>query len=819
MTRKVKAGAVTVAGVAVSNPDKILYPAAGFTKRDVVDYYLRVSGVLLPHLENRPVTLKRYPDGPGRPAFYEKNAPSFTPKWIKTTPVPRAAGGPDINYIVIEDRRTLVWCASMAALELHPFLHRARDLERPTLAVFDLDPGDGADILTCATVAFLMKDVLERLGLRPFPKVSGSKGIQLYIPLNTPVTYEVTQPFAKTLAELLERQHPRLIVADMAKSKRANKVLLDWSQNAAHKTTIAVYSLRGSRPRPFVSLPVTWDELARALKKKDGEGLHFDPAAALRRVRTLGDLYSPVLTLKQTLPQEFTREITIAKPAPQPARGASRAAGASRSVTMPSRSRQGSRRRFVIHKHAAGALHYDLRLEIDGVLKSWTMEHGLPLERGEKRAATVTDDRPLAYLQFEGTTARRRDGGTSMVWDIGTYEIIEGSYRTGSIRLSLQGRRIAGEWTLTRAAGPTSWLITKTGSARRASAARPDDVSALTGQTMTSIATRVLGVDLGALPAARAAFIAPMRATLVTALPEGDHWHYEVKFDGYRALAVKTKAGVSLRSRNDHSLNARFPDVVHALQSVEDGCVLDGEVVALDAKGRPSFNRLQNWRGGSTTLRYYVFDLLVYRERAVWRLPLVERRKLLAAVLAASVDPIRCSETLAGTPARLVKLAQDEGLEGLVAKRMHSVYQPGKRSDAWVKVKVSRGQEFVIGGYIPGGRTFDALLVGYYEDDRLRFIAKVRNGFVAETKAQVFRRFAGLETDTCPFANLPEPKSARRGRALTAQVMRECRWLKPELVAQVAFADWTDANHLRHARFVGLRTDKDARDVVQERAA
>jgi ATP-dependent DNA ligase len=192
-------------------------------------------------------------------------------------------------------------------------------------------------------------------------------------------------------------------------------------------------------------------------------------------------------------------------------------------------------------------------------------------------------------------------------------------------------------------------------------------------------------------------------------------------------------------------------------------------------------------------------------------------RTLLAAVLADVDDPIRSSPALTGTPAQLVERAQREGLEGLVTKRTQGVYHPGKRSDAWVKV--SRGQEFVIGGYIPAGGTFDALLVGYYEGDRLLFIAKVRHGFVPETRAQVFRRVAGLETDACPFANLPEPKSARRGRALTADTMRQCRWLKPKLVAQVAFADWTDADHLRHARFVGLRDDKDAREVVQERAA
>jgi bifunctional non-homologous end joining protein LigD len=520
MGGKAKAGTVTIAGVAVSNPDKVLYPATGFTKTDIVEYYLRVSHVLLPHLRRRPITLKRYPDGAGRAAFYEKNAPGFAPAWIRTTPVPRADGGPDINYVLIEDRRTLVWCASMAALELHPFLHRAPHLERPTLVVFDLDPGEGADILTCAAVAFLMKDVLERLRLRAFPKVSGSKGLQLAIPLNTPVTYDLTQPFARTLAELLERRRPDLVVADMARSKRAGKVLIDWSQNAAHKTTIAVYSLRGSRPRPFVSVPVTWDELAAALKKKDGDGLYFDPAAALRRVRTLGDLYAPVLTLEQTLPPEFTR--VIPRAAPRVARRRS-AGSLSRSATgSPGRRRapggpfeaphitQSSRRRFVIHEHVAGGVHYDLRLEMDDVLKSWTVERGLPSRRGEERAATVTDDRPPAYLTFEGAPGRKPDGGT-MVWDTGTYEVVEGAYGSGSIRFSLQGSKLAGEWTLTRGKAPGAWRITKTASARKAPAARRDDVSALSGTTMAAIATRVARVDLGTLPSARAAFRADAR--------------------------------------------------------------------------------------------------------------------------------------------------------------------------------------------------------------------------------------------------------------------------------------------------------------------
>src|ERR1051325_901762 len=234
---------------AVSNPDKILYPAGKFIKADVAEYYQQVARWLLPHFKNRPVTLKRYPNGVYGEAFYEKDAPGFTPEWVKVFPVPRREGGPDIGYILINDARTLGWTANIAALELHPFLHRVPQIDRPTHVVFDLDPGDDTDIRQCAEVAFLLRDVLARLRLKAFPKVSGSKGIQIYLPLNIAVSYSVTQPFARTVAELLEREHSDLVVSDMAKDLRRGKVFIDWSQNADHKTTVAVYSSRAKRPR------------------------------------------------------------------------------------------------------------------------------------------------------------------------------------------------------------------------------------------------------------------------------------------------------------------------------------------------------------------------------------------------------------------------------------------------------------------------------------------------------------------------------------------------------------------------------------------
>lgn len=294
--------------IAVSNLAKVLYPGGGFTKAQVIDYYLKVAPFLLPHFKNRPVTLVRFPNGVSGGSFYEKHAPRFTPKWIKTFPVARSEGGV-INYILINDAPTLAWTANLAALELHPFLHRAPHLERPTHVVFDLDPGDGASILTCAEVAFYVRDLLAPLRLECFPKVSASKGIQIYVPLNRPVTYQAMGAFARTVAELLTREHPALVLPAMSKALRAGKVFIDWSQNTRSKTTVGVYSLRAKRDRPFVSLPVTWSEMKRAQKASDPERLYFDPAASLARLRKLGDLFAPVLKLKQKLPLMATEAV------------------------------------------------------------------------------------------------------------------------------------------------------------------------------------------------------------------------------------------------------------------------------------------------------------------------------------------------------------------------------------------------------------------------------------------------------------------------------------------------------------------------------
>ncbi|HET9691829.1 MAG TPA: non-homologous end-joining DNA ligase [Acidimicrobiales bacterium] len=288
---------VTVEGrhLKLSNLDKVLWPAAGFTKGQMVDYYTRVAAVMVPHVVGRAITRTRWPDGVDGPHFYEKACPSYAPDWV-----PRVEMG-DVTYCGVDSTAALVWLANLAAIEIHPTLAGAPDLDRPRSVVFDLDPGAPADVVTCARVALLLRDVLDRLGLQAWVKTSGSKGLQLYVPLNTPVGYDATRGFSNALARLLERSHPDLVVTSQEKRLRPGKVLIDWSQNTASKTTVAVYSLR-AREAPTCSTPVTWDEVDHAASTGDGGGLRFEAAAVLDRVERLGDLMAPVLTVEQELP-------------------------------------------------------------------------------------------------------------------------------------------------------------------------------------------------------------------------------------------------------------------------------------------------------------------------------------------------------------------------------------------------------------------------------------------------------------------------------------------------------------------------------------
>lgn len=285
----------------LSNLEKVFYPATGFTKGDMVDYYARVSPALLPHLKDRTVTLKRYPNGVDGMFFYEKRCPAHRPEWIRTASVWSEGNQDNINFCVFNDLQSIVWAANLAVLEMHTYLARTKAILNPTMIAFDFDPGPPANIVNCCRVALWVRELLEHLNLESFPKTSGSKGLQLYIPLNTKTTYDQTKDFARTFAELLERKHPKEVVSKMRKDLRGGKVFIDWSQNDDHKTTVSVYSLR-AKERPTVSTPVTWKEVETALRKKDPALLTFEASEVLNRIEKHGDLFAPVQTLKQKLP-------------------------------------------------------------------------------------------------------------------------------------------------------------------------------------------------------------------------------------------------------------------------------------------------------------------------------------------------------------------------------------------------------------------------------------------------------------------------------------------------------------------------------------
>jgi bifunctional non-homologous end joining protein LigD len=305
MAKKKAALAIEGHTLELSNLDKPMFPDSGFTKANVIDYYIRIAKYLLPHLHNRAITLKRYPNGVESDFFYEKDKPRHTPHWVQTFPVPRKNGKGNIDYVLVNDLATLVWSANLANLEMHTFLAKVPTIQRPTFVVFDLDPGPPADILTCAQIALWLREVLQKLKLKCCAKVSGSKGMQIYVPLNTKTDYDETSEFALAVARKLEDLQPTKIVSKMAKELRHGKVFIDWSQNADFKTTVCVYSLRASRETPYVSVPLKWREIQQALTKNSVDSLYFQPPAAIERADRLGDLFEGVLRIKQKLPKNY----------------------------------------------------------------------------------------------------------------------------------------------------------------------------------------------------------------------------------------------------------------------------------------------------------------------------------------------------------------------------------------------------------------------------------------------------------------------------------------------------------------------------------
>jgi len=754
-------GSAAARRVKLTNADKVLYPASGTTKADVFDYYTRIAEVMVPHVARRPATRKRWPNGVEEASFFEKQLASSAPDWLPRASITHRSG--TTTYPIIDDDDGLAWIAQQAALEVHvpqwrfvaQWTRSKAEEFKPgpaTRLVFDLDPGEGVTMAQLAEVARAVRDLMTDIGLTAFPLTSGSKGLHLYAPLAEPVSSSGATVLAKRVAQQLEKSMPKLVTSTMTRSLRAGKVFLDWSQNNSAKTTIAPYSLRG-REYPTVAAPRTWAEL----DDKKLRQLRYDEV--LTRVARDGDLLAP---LDADLPgrDRLTkyRSMRDASKTPEPVPNAKPAAGQNNT--------------FVIQEHHARRLHYDFRLERDGVLVSWAVPKNLPETTSVNHLAVHTEDHPLEYGSFEGAIPKGEYGaGKVVIWDSGTYEAEK--FLDDEVIVNLHGNRISGRYALIQTDG-NQWLAHRTKD------------------------QKVFEFDT----------LAPMFAThgSVAALTAGQ-WAFEGKWDGYRLLVDADHGRLRLRSRSGRDVTGEYPQLRSLAADLADHhVVIDGEVVALDASGVPSFNEMQN-RVRATRIEFWAFDLLYLDGRSLLRAKYQDRRKLLETL--GSAGDLIVPELLPGDGAKALEYSRQHGWEGVVAKKRDSSYQPGRRSASWIKDKHWNAQEVVIGGWRAGegGRSsgIGALLMGIPGPNGLQFAGRVGTGFTERDLANLKKTLAPLHTDESPFdAKLP----ARDAKVVT--------YVEPTLVGEVRYSEWTPDNRLRQASWRGLRPDKKPSEVVRE---
>ena len=820
----------------LTNLDKVMYPATGTTKADVLAYYAAVAPVLIPAAANRPATRKRWVHGVGTAAepgemFFQKNLDHSTPGWVPRASITHKER--TIQYPLVNDPATLTWLAQIAALEIHVPQWRVDSHGNalpPDRLVLDLDPGEGAGLAECVEVAKLARSILQDVGLEPVPVTSGSKGIHLYAALDGKQSSDQVSEFAHELARALEADHPDLAVSDMKKALRTGKVLVDWSQNSAAKTTIVPYSLRG-RLRPTVAAPRTWRELG-------SPSLHqLDYLEVMKRVKAGKDPFAAISGARHggteaedpaehdggdadpRLEKYRTKRDAAATPEPFTAE---QHRGRNDGGTL--------RESFVIQEHHASRLHYDFRLERDGVLVSWALPKGVPVTKAKNHLAVQTEDHPMDYGDFEGTIPKGQYGaGTVSIWDRGYYEC-EKWIAGKEVIATLTGQEGGGLGGTRRFAlihtgqANDQWLIhlMDTPDAQHDHSAAPAAGQAK-GPAKEDPPARSPADAPEPAPAPDPAELSPMLASPGTKADLADKdWQFELKWDGIRALVLADAQRIRLISRNGNDMSASYPELTDRSCWPPQDFAADGEIIAVGSAGRPDFGLLQGRMKlskaadvakaqAATPVRLLLFDLLTEGGEDLRRRPLRERRSRLEAFFRSrpgdGACPVDLSEVIEADVGHILESAEELGLEGVMAKRTGGRYV-GQRSRSWLKLKFEKTQEVVVGGWRPGngGRrdSVGSLLLGIPDGTKLRYVGRVGSGFSTRELGELRQQLDAIPRKTSPFADVPAEDAAG------------AHWVSARLVGEVTFGDWTGSGKLRHPVWRGWRLDKTPADVVDE---
>ena len=787
----------------LSNLDKIFWPDENYTKGDLLAYYFNVAHLIVPHLAERPLTLKRMPDGIDGPHFYEKSAPSHVPDWIGRCPVMSEDSKKGvIDYMTIADTAGLLFIANLGCIEFHPLHSRCEDVAHPDYLFFDLDPFPPYTYEDVLTVARHIKVLLDQLGLIAFPKTSGATGLQIYIPVERGLyTYDEVRAFVGRCGRMIAKADPDRVTMAWKIADRAGKVFIDHNMNRSGANISAAYSVRPESRAP-VSTPLTWDEVFEG----GFEPQDFRIDNVWERFERLGDLFSGVRTEAMSLTNAFEAVgLSVDDDPPvQRTRTSAEVIAASKDPNLAEYIRKrnfagtpepapgtaaGQGNSFVIHKHRATRLHYDVRLERDGALPSWAVPKGLPTVKGDKRLAVRTEDHPLEYGSFEGTIPEGHYGaGEVRIFDDGWYEPVEWDDEKVSFRL--HGRRYPGiefHFVKTR----TDWL---------AFLASAQDAPLIASPPRYQ----------------------PMLAEGGWKAFDDEGWSFEPKLDGIRCLAEMTTGETKLITRTGRDVTSQYPDI-HMIHELIDqvNAVLDGEIVAFDAEGKNSFEALQqrmnlaNEReikrmAKQLPVALVVFDLLWLDGHETIGLSLEERRELLGLIVEQD-DRLQVMTHVEGEGKAFTKAARGLGLEGVVAKKKGSKYLPGKRSDTWRKIKLTNTQDCVVLGWTPGqggrSKTFGALLVGALDDGTWRWIGQVGTGFTDKMLEIVQAQLDPLRRPTAP---IDDPDLA---------ALKDVTFVEPELVCEVEFLEITKgAKKMRAPSFKGLRPDKTPDECILEPA-